>query len=461
MKDIPLSLLHKDLICYLALHHLDYQTALYFIEAIILYQFMENNPFREKGPDSAMEAKKFTRRFYRDHQLSKIYDALFLQEPKIVVGAKESFYFNPNVGWYYWSQEPGQKVNVNPQLFNPFSSQNPDIEMNNLLGHQNNVKGINQGGRELGFFSKNDKNFAYDNIIKIVDQRNYRIILTVKGQVFGIDKRMMKLAEKYNKQKRSMLVLIKIPESEKVIDIIASETTGYLLTAKGKVYSWQLDTQMELDLSTNHYICPQEITELQNLQIVAIACTAVRQLFLTVDGKIYIHKNSEGKLQLFHLEIKEKIKAIVGGKWHFLALTEAGNVYSWGFNKEGQLGINSEGYIEQPTLINELKEKVSFIVAGFYHSVCLTKDGEVYTFGDNQKGQLGLSNSNCPHTPQLVSALKNKVISKVAANGNYTLCLTSEGQLYSFGLGPQKRTSLPLEIVLDVDTQEASNEMRN
>ncbi|KAA8913916.1 mitochondrial protein-like protein Fmp25 [Sphaerosporella brunnea] len=98
----------------------------------------------------------------------------------------------------------------------------------------------------------------------------------------------------------------------------------------------------------------------------------------------------------------ERIKDIAAGREHALLLTSDGRVFSsavaFTYPTRGQLGIPELTWTTRPTdkpvdtphEITELKgKKVDQIAAGDYHSVVLTKDGEVYTFGDNVHGQLG------------------------------------------------------------------------
>lgn len=71
------------------------------------------------------------------------------------------------------------------------------------------------------------------------------------------------------------------------------------------------------------------------------------------------------------------------------------------------------------------------IACGVHHTVCLTQDGEVYTFGSNQYGQLG-SGDLLPHFGP-VQVKVNAAISHVAAGSNHTVLLTSKGVVYTFG----------------------------
>jgi alpha-tubulin suppressor-like RCC1 family protein len=68
--------------------------------------------------------------------------------------------------------------------------------------------------------------------------------------------------------------------------------------------------------------------------------------------------------------------------------------FSWGRNDLGQLGLGRrERYAEFPSYIKSLKEKkIKMIAAGEHHTLFLADTGEVYSCGFNEQGELGLGN---------------------------------------------------------------------
>lgn len=88
-----------------------------------------------------------------------------------------------------------------------------------------------------------------------------------------------------------------------------------------------------------------------------------------------------------------KIAWIAGGSAavHCIAGDVDGAVYTWGRNDKGQLGHGDTNNRNTPTKVEALKDK--FVVGacgGRHHSVFVTRDGEAYACGLNQQGQLGL-----------------------------------------------------------------------
>ena len=76
-----------------------------------------------------------------------------------------------------------------------------------------------------------------------------------------------------------------------------------------------------------------------------------------------------------------------------LALASDGNLFSWGKNDHGQLGIScvSDDKFYEPQLIEFFaNDKIVQVCCGERHSLVLTEKGVVYGWGDNEYGQTGV-----------------------------------------------------------------------
>jgi hypothetical protein len=95
----------------------------------------------------------------------------------------------------------------------------------------------------------------------------------------------------------------------------------------------------------------------------------------------------------FPFERKEdKIIAIAAGYHHSLALTNYGQVFSWGLNTSGQLGRGKTCIENIPALIRN-DECFTKIKCGCEHSLLLSSDGNIHAFGSPLRGQLGNGSS--------------------------------------------------------------------
>lgn len=131
----------------------------------------------------------------------------------------------------------------------------------------------------------------------------------------------------------------------------------------------------------------------------------------------------------------QKIVQIACGAAHSLALTEWGQVYSWGSNSLGQLGIDSTKSFSQPKIVKTLVTKhVVQIVCGHYHSIVLTNTGELYGWGSNVYGQLGLGipNESVPN-PTLIKTLVGLPIAVIACGANHSFALSKSSAVFGWG----------------------------
>lgn len=131
--------------------------------------------------------------------------------------------------------------------------------------------------------------------------------------------------------------------------------------------------------------------------------------------------------------------AVSAGYDHVLMLGSDGNVYAWGKNDVGQLGIGtSEETIAIPTRVDKLCGKnIAAVAAGKRFSLALSKDGSVYSFGLNDKGQLGYaledSSIEFSTTPKAIETLNSTSIAKISAGYESAIAVDNNGQTYLWG----------------------------
>ncbi|XP_076594372.1 regulator of chromosome condensation [Chaetodon auriga] len=138
------------------------------------------------------------------------------------------------------------------------------------------------------------------------------------------------------------------------------------------------------------------------------------------------------------VSLPEKIVQVIAGGMHTVCLSDTGNVYTFGCNDEGALGRDTtEGSEMVPGKVI-LEEKVVQVSAGDSHTAALTDDGTVYIWGafrDNN-GVIGLleplKTSNTP-----VKVPMPEAVVKIASGNDHLVLVTLEGNLYSSGTGEQ------------------------
>ena len=129
-----------------------------------------------------------------------------------------------------------------------------------------------------------------------------------------------------------------------------------------------------------------------------------------------------------------KIVKIKGGSEFLLALTDENKLFSWGYNNYGQLGNNAELFDNEPKRILSLARfSIVNIAAGENFSAAVDKQGKVWTWGQNNDGQLGHGTYSDLSTPLVQKFDKN--VTKISAGEAHTSLLTDDGELYMCGSG--------------------------
>uniref|UniRef100_A0A7S2SFJ5 PH domain-containing protein n=1 Tax=Mucochytrium quahogii TaxID=96639 RepID=A0A7S2SFJ5_9STRA len=136
----------------------------------------------------------------------------------------------------------------------------------------------------------------------------------------------------------------------------------------------------------------------------------------------------------------EKIVAIATGDAHSLALSGDGVVYSWGFGKSGALGHGDLANRMEPKRVAMLQDSryITKIAAGSYSSAAIDNKGRVWTWGDYQNGQLGIAETRhgentIPRMVRFKAAALNSSIVDIACGANSTLAIDSSGVVYKWG----------------------------
>lgn len=105
-----------------------------------------------------------------------------------------------------------------------------------------------------------------------------------------------------------------------------------------------------------------------------------------------------------------------------------GNVilYFRGKGDDFRLGHGSDEHCRFPKVIEALRGKdIVDISLGSVHCLALTREGKVYAWGGNDKGQLGISSSEAKDTPTEVHANEGTLFQYVACGPAQVCLITS------------------------------------
>jgi alpha-tubulin suppressor-like RCC1 family protein len=136
---------------------------------------------------------------------------------------------------------------------------------------------------------------------------------------------------------------------------------------------------------------------------------------------------------------------VSSGGDHSMALTRDGSVYTWGSGKEGQLGIGPMpvvqfktrtpaplGFMPMPVQVPDLGD-VKGIAAGGTHSLAVLKDGTVRAWGFNRVGTVGDGTTMNRDRPTVVPGVRDAVA--VAAGAALSVALLANGTVMTWGNG--------------------------
>ncbi|RVE72057.1 hypothetical protein OJAV_G00057880 [Oryzias javanicus] len=249
----------------------------------------------------------------------------------------------------------------------------------------------------------------------------------------------------------------------------------------------------------------------------AVGCTDDGVTLLSDTGVVFYVDSTRPPYMPSPLEALKGIRVsqVACGSQHTVVLSKDDQVYTWGQDSRGQLGLGKKGssisspqhvrslssmplvqvsaggeqsfalfcvwkcvwlgekrlwtartgryYRNTPTVVHHLNMKKSvFTACGNDHTAVLTTDGVVFTFGSGQYGQLGHNSLVNELRPRLVAELWGSKVTKIACGRNHTLVLTDHMKVYSFGcneqgqLGPRQEghPCVPLLVQLTQGTIE-------
>ncbi|KAJ9518466.1 hypothetical protein QJQ45_018482, partial [Haematococcus lacustris] len=140
------------------------------------------------------------------------------------------------------------------------------------------------------------------------------------------------------------------------------------------------------------------------------------------------------------------VKAVACGGAHTVVLTglllllaDDGSVLTFGANSQGQLGHSEKDKFIPVPLEVGLPDSAVAVAAGEQHTLCLTKGGEVWAWGSNASGQLGIGPTDKARVPEprLVKPLTGVGVEELAAGSEHSLARSTSGQLWSWGTSTQ------------------------
>ena len=267
---------------------------------------------------------------------------------------------------------------------------------------------------------------------------------------------------------------------KKIVQVACGGLHNVAVSSEGKVYTWGCGDDGSLG-RPGEDIFPALVPGVQEHTVVQAAAGDGQSLVLTVGGEVYgwgCYKDAEGKkwfdagaeghkvrrmqTEPMRIPALEGVTYICCGDTFNAAITDSGDLYSWGIGEHGELGRScpklrsaATGDFDYEAIDREHLPpkrpqlppgaKARTVGCGAYHMLAVlgfdSGGSAVYGTGLNQYGQLGIGaeaaeeGSRSREALTRISALDGKRVCMVAGGTHHSLCADSTGALYAFGRG--------------------------
>ncbi|VAI56238.1 unnamed protein product [Triticum turgidum subsp. durum] len=203
----------------------------------------------------------------------------------------------------------------------------------------------------------------------------------------------------------------------KMIAAGAEHTTA--ITEDGHLYGWGWGRYGNLGLSDrDDRSVPEKVSSVEGEKMALVACGWRHSVTVSSSGGLYTygwskygqlgHGDFEDHLVPRKLEaLKDvSISQIAGGWRHTMAVASDGKLYGWGWNKFGQVGVGDNIDHCSPVEVNFPDEqKIAQVACGWRHTLALTENKNVFSWGRVASGQLGHGEIIDRNTPKMIDAL--------------------------------------------------------
>lgn len=224
---------------------------------------------------------------------------------------------------------------------------------------------------------------------------------------------------------------------KRIRDIACGSSHSAAITNCGELYTWGLGEYGRLGHGDNcTQLKPKRVEALSGHRVVQVACGSrdAQTLALTEEGIVFSwgdgdfgklgRGGSEGCLlpqQVDKLNNAGVLQIECGAQFS-LALTESGEVWTWGKGDYYRLGHGTDQHVRKPMPIQSLRgHKIVHVAVGALHCLAVSDSGRVYAFGDNDHGQQGTGSTAVNKKPSMVSGLDKVFINRVACGSSHSV----------------------------------------
>ncbi|WPG99374.1 RCC1/BLIP-II protein [Acrodontium crateriforme] len=211
-----------------------------------------------------------------------------------------------------------------------------------------------------------------------------------------------------------------LPEGTRFVQVAAGDSCSFALTDDGRVYGWGS--------------------------------------FRGTEGPFAFDPETPTAFRPKLVPALKKITSIKAGANHAIALDKSGTVFAWGSGEQHQLGRKVVERKKKDGLLPRTfglpkgpKNGIKSIETGEYHSMAISKNGDVYAWGLNNFGQTGIpdnagTDDAVVTKPKVIEHLRGKTITSLTGGGHHSIAATSEGECLIWGHA-DCQIGIPAEVI--------------
>ena len=247
-------------------------------------------------------------------------------------------------------------------------------------------------------------------------------------------------------------MMLKSTHSRNARKIFCGDQCTSLVNEHGEVFTWGKDRGGRLGHKTNENVPhPKLVDSLVNEIIESIACGARHTCALTTLGQVFAwgddYQGDVGvkrspwlpsKLSLPYSGVT--ISKIACGDWHTALVSSSGQLFTFGDGGFGVLGHGDLRSFSEPKEVEALRGmKVKAVACGLWHTAAVVElggehsEGRLFTWGDNEEGKLGHPWKRKTLLPSLVASLEDQGFVHVSCGVTMTAAITINGKLFVLG----------------------------
>jgi len=281
-----------------------------------------------------------------------------------------------------------------------------------------------------------------------------------------------------NGTEENQLTPVKVLSNVKSVSPFSSWSPSFMsaITEEGDLYCWGYNSYGQVGNGTRKdQLTPVKVlTDVKSISYCPYSYSSSNNylsvLAITEKGDLYCWGNNRnGQIgngtkedQLSPVKVLSNVKSVsvfsykdgdVGYSWiiSISAITEEGNLYCWGDNEDGQIG---NGTKEDQLIPVKVLTNVKSVPSAYGSAAAITENGDLYCWGDNRYGKVGNGTTENQLTP--IRVLTN--VKSCFPDSGHKLAITEEGDLYCWGYndngqlgnGTEENQLTPVKVLTNV-----------